>query len=132
MSVDNKCIFLKNSNRFLSEIMVNEYGHLIDDYMSLPTIIISYFIDDFISPNRINIESMFLVSKTSRFSNFLEAIDYIKNLRKDSYFFIYDIDFFNKGIILKYADPNLDIRLIGYEHIRTRRIRDKKISDILE
>jgi len=133
-------VFLKNSNNILSEMIVEKYNYLIDDYMVLPTIIISLLTErgafkhtsgDTILKNGLNIESMFLISGVSKFKNFKEIIKFIKKIRKDRYFFIYKISIVENLYELAYADPSLELKLIGYESLRSQRLRDKKINKIL-
>jgi hypothetical protein len=122
---DKKTIFKEISDNFLSDLLLNEYNYIIDDYLTLPNIIV-YIIEDN------NLENKNLGSKTSKFNDFLEVIDFINKVRRDNYFFIHRINVIDKEIILRWAEVSLENRVLGLEHIRLQRLRDKKINEILE
>jgi hypothetical protein len=122
---DKKTIFKEISDNFLSDLLLNEYNYIIDDYLTLPNIIV-YIIEDN------NLENKNLGSKTSKFNDFLEVIDFINKVRRDNYFFIHRINVIDKEIILRWAEVSLEERVLGLEHIRLQRLRDKKINEILE
>jgi hypothetical protein len=122
---DKKTIFREISDNFLSDLLVNEYDYLIDDYLTLPNIVV-YIVEDN------NLENKNLGSKTSKFNDFLEVIDFINKVRRDNYFFIHRINVIDKEIILRWAEVILENRVLGLEHIRLQRLRDKKINEILE
>ena len=122
---DKKTIFKEISDNFLSDLLLNEYNYLIDDYLTQPNIVV-YIVEDK------DIWSRNLGSKTSKFDNFLEVLDFINKVRRDSYFFILRINVIDKEIILRWAEVSLEERVLGLEHIRLQRLRDKKINEILE
>lgn len=123
---DKKEVFLENSGyNLLSRKMILEYEYLIDDYLPMPHGIVHY------------LEQGKLIAsttgcKTSQFDDFFQLLNFVENIRKDRFFFIHRIDIINNKVILRYYDPSLEKNPFGLNHIRTQRLRDKKLSQILE
>lgn len=117
-------IFKEISDNFLSDLLLNEYNYLIDDYLTQPNSVI-YTLEG------MNLISKTIECKTHEFSNFLEVIEFIEKLRSDNYFFIHRINVINKKVVLRSAELSLNERVFGLEHIRLQRLRDKKINEIL-
>lgn len=122
---DKKTIFSEISDPFLSDLLLNEYNYLIDDYLTQPNSIIQTL-------EGRNLNSKTIGCKTHEFNNFLEVIEFIEKLRSDNYFFIHRINVINKKVVLRCAKLSLNERVFGLEHIRLQRLRDKKINEILE
>ena len=122
---DKKTIFKEISDNFLSDLLLNEYNYLIDDYLTQPNSIIHTL-------EGRNLISKTIGCKTHEFNNFLEVIEFIEKLRRDNYFFIHRINVINKKVILRCAELSLNEIVFGLEHIRLQRLRDKKINEILE
>lgn len=123
---DKKEIFLENSGyNLLSRKILEEYEYLIDDYLPMPCGIVYYLEQG----KRI---SSTAGSKTVHFDDFFQLLNFVENIRKECFFFIHRIDIINNKVILRYYDPSLEKNPFGLEHIRTQRLRDKKINEILE
>lgn len=122
---DKKTIFKEISDNFLSDLLLNEYNYLIDDYLTLPNVVVYILEKKYLKNKNLN-------SKTSKFNDFLEVLEFINVVRRDSYFFIHKINVIDKEIILRWAEVSLEKRVLGLEHIRLQRLRDKKINEILE
>lgn len=122
---DKKTIFKEISDNFLSDLLLNEYNYLIDDYLTLPNVVVYILEKKYLKNKNLN-------SKTSKFNDFLEVLEFINKVRRDNYFFIHRINVIDKEIILKWVEVSLQERVLGLEHIRLQRLRDKKINEILE
>lgn len=122
---DKKTIFKEISDNFLSDLLLNEYNYLIDDYLTLPNVVVYILEKKYLKNKNLN-------SKTSKFNDFLEVLEFINVVRRDSYFFIHKINVIDKEIILRWAEVSLEKRVLGLEHIRLQKLRDKKINEILE
>jgi hypothetical protein len=122
---DKKTIFKEISDNFLSDLLLNEYNYIIDDYLTQPNSVIHTLEGS-------NLISKTIGCKTHEFNNFLEVIEFIEKLRSDNYFFIHRINVINKKVILRCDELSLNERVFGLEHIRLQRLRDKKINEILE
>lgn len=122
---DTKTIFSEISDPHLSDLLLDEYNYLIDDYLAQPNSVIHTL-------EGRNLISKTIGCKTHEFNDFLEVIEFIEEVRRDSYFFIHRINVINKKVILRCAELSLNERVFGLEHIRLQRLRDKKINEILE
>lgn len=122
---DKKTIFREISDNFLSDLLLNEYNYLIDDYLTQPNDVIHTL-------EGRNLNSKIIGCKTYEFSNFLEVIEFIEKVKVDNYFFIHRINVIDKKVVLRCAELSLNERVFGLEHIRLQRLRDKKINEILE
>lgn len=118
-------IVIEMSEPILVDELVNNHYHLIDDYITQPMSNIFYLEDN-------KIMSMSIGCKTSIFNDLFETVDFINNLTKDNFFMIFNINkTVDKKLSIRYIEIPLHYNLIGKEHIRTQRLRDKKIEEIL-
>jgi hypothetical protein len=119
-------IVIEMSEPILVDELINNHYHLIDDYITMPMNNISYLEDN-------KIINMQFSCKTSIFNDVFETINFIEYLRKDNFFMLFNINkTVDKKVSIRYIEIPLSYNLIGKEHIRTQRLRDKKIEEILK
>lgn len=118
-------IVIEMSEPILVDELINNHYHLIDDYITQPMGNIFYLEDN-------KIMSIQVGCRTSIFNHLFEAIDFIQNHTKDNFFMLFNINkTVDKKVSIRYISMPLHYNLIGKEHIRLQRLRDKKIEEIL-
>jgi hypothetical protein len=125
MNTENQSLFLEISDPFLGRKFIDECNHLIDEFTTLPVVNIPYLEGNLMKVLTIG-------CKTSEFNDLIECVSFIKKIRIDNFFYIYSINTGDGKVRLRYIDISLDMRIPGLIQIRTQRIRDKKINEILK
>ena len=125
MNTDKRSLFLEISHTFLGKAFIDEFSHLIDDYAILPVVNIPYLENNIFKVLSIG-------CKTSEFNNLIDCVSCIEEIRIDNFFYIHCIIKRHNKVRLKYIDVSLEVKIPGLMSVRTQRLRDKKINEILE
>lgn len=122
---ERKLQCIKISEPILIDEILNNYSHIIDDYIVTPNINIHYI-------DGIKINLIQSSCNISIFNDLFEAIDHINFLSKTHFFYLFSINKTkDKRVIVRYIDIPLSYKIIGKENIRLQRLRDSKIEKIL-
>jgi hypothetical protein len=125
MNTENQSLFLEISDLFLGRKFIDDWVHLIDEFATLPVVNIPYLEGNLMKVLTIG-------CKTSEFNDLIECVSFIEKIRIDNFFYIYSINTGHGKVRLRYIDISLDMRIPGLIQVRTQRLRDKKINEILE
>lgn len=116
---------IKISDPILVNELVNNHYQLIDDYLTVPMNNILYLEDNKIMNKQVGVT-------TSIFNDLLDVINFINESIKNNFFMLYEINKnADKKVIIRYINIPLHYNLLGKKQIRTQRLRDKKIEEVL-
>lgn len=122
---DRMDLVIQNSEPILIDELLNNYYNLIDDYLTGPMNNIFYLEDNKIMNTQVGVT-------TAIFNDLFETIGFIEHSTKENFFMLYNIKkTVDKKVSIRYISMPLHYNLLGKEHIRTQRLRDKKIEEIL-
>jgi hypothetical protein len=143
-----KEMFIQNSDSKLSKLIIDNYSDYIDDYANSPQFNLPR-LDEFEGKQQLNIISVSCITeavllennifkvlsigcKTSEFNNLIDCVSCIEEIRIDNFFYIHCIIIRDNKVRLRYIDVSLEVKIPGLMSVRTQRLRDKKINEILE
>ena len=129
MNIDNQSLFLEISDPFLGRKFIDDWVNLIDEFATLPVVNIPYLEDEM---SYTEMKLLTIGCKTSEFNDLIECVSFIEKIRIDNFFYIYSINTGDGKVRLRYIDISLDMKIPGLIQVRTQRIRDKKINEILK
>ena len=116
---------IKISDPILIDELINNHHQLIDDYLTRPMNNILYLEDNKIMTTVVGVKNFI-------FNDLLDVINFINESIKDNFFMLYEINKnADKKVIIRYINIPLHYNLLGKKQIRTQRLRDKKIEEVL-
>lgn len=141
--------FISISDKNLASFFLKEYEYLIDDFTEMPTFIAFYLKSEL----GLTLNSLSCSCVNAEFDNIFKCVDYIKEIRIDNYFYIYNLNYIVSDIIenrdrlissvlyntkiedkirLRFVKIPLYLDILGKEHIKKQRIRDTKLNVLLD